>query len=139
MRHSHAFRQRERLPHCNCQALLQPCPRSPSSHLQIRHWLSSPSPGVIAELPAHPFPSPAACCWEYPAACSQLQLVPAFQKGFSPPPLPVISGWVLECLLLTASLSPHFHPLQRGTAAFGGHMLQGHSRWDAPPSAAVKD
>lgn len=105
---------------------------------------SSPHPGVIAELPAHPFPSPAACCWDHPAASSQLQHclllpVPAFQKCFSPPPLPVISGWVLECLLLTASFSSHFHPSGRGTAVFVGHTLQGHSRWDAPPPAAVQD
>lgn len=106
---------------------------------------SSPHPGVIAELPAHPFPSPAACCWEHPAASSQLQrclsaaACASFQKCFSPPPFPVIAGWVLECLLLTASLSPHFHPSRRGTAVFGGRMLQGHSRWDAPPPAAGKD
>lgn len=97
-------------------------------------------PGVIAELPAHPFPSPAACCWEHPAASSQLQLVPAFQKGFSPPLLPVISGWVLDCLLLTASLSPHFHPSGRGTLPLEATCcLQRHSRWDTPPSATVKD
>lgn len=147
MRHSRAFRQREKLPHHNCQALLQPCPRSPSSHLQIRRWFFPPLLIQVLLLSSQPTPSllqlPVAGIILQPLpSCSTVCLllpVPAFQKRFSPPPLPVIPGWVLECLLLTASFSSHFHPSGRATAVFVGHTLQGHSRWDAPPPAAVQD
>lgn len=105
----------------------------------------SPYPGVTAELPAHPFPSPAACCWEHPAASSQLQhcLSAAACASLLKRPQPTSPACDIRMgsgvSLLTARPSPHFHPSGRGTAACGGHMLQGHSRWDAPPPAAVKD
>lgn len=40
MRHSRAFRQK--LPPCNHQALLHPCPRAPSLYLQIKQEFSPP-------------------------------------------------------------------------------------------------
>lgn len=105
---------------------------------------SSPYPGVIAELPAHPFPSPAACCWEHPAASSQLQhclsaaacaSLPKTLWPTSPPcDTRMDSGVPFINSLLFSSL-PSFG---EGSAEFGGHMLQGHSGWDAPPPAAVR-